>query len=304
MPVPISVSISTTSPSSILQTRDTNSTSQSSVSFGISVRGLSEKSQNGHEIFTLLFNQSKFISSHAKRNTSKSFDYEMWVLSTDLSNGAYANVTFIQCYANSIFPFLHGYECPPDTLKINVKIGNWPFKSSQNFLQVIFDVEKKEDGKGVEGEGEGEGKKEKSGCPTGDTQKFYGPGLTYTSINFMGTILSTRFLPDAIVDGRYRKITFTPLGSYSVVASIPHFWTVSEIDPNYAILLDIDGCSVEKNSISSTLVIAIVVPVLSVVFVLALVFGVFYSIRTKKLKNKKRRVRSTELTHIKKTTLI
>lgn len=187
-----------------------------------------------------------------------------------------------------------------NSIKINVIIKNWPFKSITHRLHVVFDARSAGNTLCSFSQINDANSSVQSFVMSLGTSTLY--LITHILIHEL-LIDETRygqFMNHAIVDGRDRIITFKTNSDYTVTASVPHFWStlgtfnasiflfytililVLEIDPSYGVLLGYgDGeCNNEHNtggeSLPSALVGGVIGGVLLLILLLLVTVFVIY----------------------------
>eukprot|EP00026_Physarum_polycephalum_P003519 Phypoly_transcript_03532.p1 GENE.Phypoly_transcript_03532~~Phypoly_transcript_03532.p1 ORF type:complete len:603 (+),score=53.04 Phypoly_transcript_03532:570-2378(+) len=228
------------------------------VSFSISLRTITEYTSSNTLVSSFDLQSLNFTFNRTLlRGSAKNTQYEY---STLLSNRANLLITFIQFNESGDYSFNNiSTHYPANTLKLNVKISDWPFAQLTNFLNVVFDnfvVSAEKDNTCVE-------------------QQKTSASLIWVQLTLNGIAVYAQFDPSAIVDGRNRSISFTLQTDNSVVATLPHFWDFSELDPLYSVLLSPEsdnGCSSKSsNHTSKKVIIAVVVSIVGTALIIAIV---------------------------------
>jgi hypothetical protein len=280
------VALAETEPSLIIQS--TPASSSSFVSFSVGLRALQEITSEGIVVVNINTSNINFSISHDLPNDT---NYQMWILSSTLQNQAIIDITFIQFLHTSNYSFYNETKTyAPNTMKMNVKITNWPFKAISNFLEVFVDSKAEEQDE----------------CKRDGKSHSSGPTVVWAKNSVNGVSIYTQFDSDSYVDGRKRSISFSPkddLYAGSVAAKIPHFWTYAEMDPTYTILFDLDNpqsfeCDMRiqrKNPIGSEVVIAVVVPIVAIAVVAVIVYTIYRHKRTQKTRKQFSAVRLSSL---------
>eukprot|EP00026_Physarum_polycephalum_P008205 Phypoly_transcript_08284.p1 GENE.Phypoly_transcript_08284~~Phypoly_transcript_08284.p1 ORF type:complete len:424 (+),score=25.25 Phypoly_transcript_08284:152-1423(+) len=239
------------------------------VSFSIFLQNLRELDQYGAEVSSLNVTEIGFSLVHTP--PSNVSNNEMWEFFTTLDSRANLSIIFIQFRDPATEYTFHNKSklYYANTLKMNVRISNWPFKSLSDTLEVIINIM-----------GNGTGAQ----CSNVHSN---GPTLSWTLLSSDGVSLYTQFETDSYIDGRERTITFTSLGQFSIAAQFPHFWTYAELDPNFAVIVDFDtktsACegTTKKNPIRKITIIVVVVSIVTVALII-LVLGSVYTHRRRK----------------------
>eukprot|EP00026_Physarum_polycephalum_P000794 Phypoly_transcript_00795.p1 GENE.Phypoly_transcript_00795~~Phypoly_transcript_00795.p1 ORF type:complete len:1302 (-),score=134.46 Phypoly_transcript_00795:84-3989(-) len=240
------------------------------VSFSASLQFIREVAQNGSEIEKI---SAAGLVFSLVRSLGKGDKNMMWEFFVRLENEATISTSVIFFNDTTEYTFYNKTTTyPANNIKMNVKISNWPFKSILNSLEVIF---------ASEGQSEG-------GNSCSDV-KTNGPTVLWTTISIDGISMYTQFSNDAYVDGRERTILFSQENQYSVAAKLPHFWSYAELDPNFAVILNMNSkenvCGKIKSthSVRKKIVIAVVVPLLGVGLVVLVVLFILRHRRNVKI---------------------
>jgi len=189
-----------------------------------------------------------------------------WTYDTVLDNKANATI-IIQHFPSAIdVSFANStIHLAPDTLKLSIRISNWPFQSGTHSLGVVFDAHDEAN----------------SGQPCNVEQnEDANNSLESIVITINGTSLYGQFFPQAIIDGRIRVVSFRWNQDATVTAIIPHFWQDMEMDPDFSVLLGSkrqDNCSAsaESSDVSTTVYIAVFVS-LGLALLIALAVGIMF----------------------------
>jgi len=198
-----------------------------------------------------------------------------WVCASSLINQAFLVVSV------AYFPQAVSYEfanstlfLPANTMKLNIQISNWPFKSFTNQLQVTFFVN-------FSG-GVNPTTSDANVLVQNSVQTDEQNSLQWSVQNYGKTALFSQFFNKALLDGAIYPVSFQFNGnesSFNVV--IPHFWTNVEIDPSFNVLLDYDSSSTHTNNPHANndnivTIVIIVVPIIAVLVVVLVVFLIMY----------------------------
>jgi len=184
---------------------------------------------------------------------------DKWTFVTILDNQANITITIQHFTTSSSILFANtALALAANTLKLNVKIQNWPFSSSNNSLAVVLE--------------------RPSSSDQIDSSSDVNGNLEWFTVTFNGTSLFGQFFPYAAVDGRTRILPFIlNTSDGSVTALIPHFWQEVELDPNYSVLLESNQpANTEGTPRSKNPTPTILAAVLSTIFGTAVVICVAY----------------------------
>eukprot|EP00026_Physarum_polycephalum_P002084 Phypoly_transcript_02088.p1 GENE.Phypoly_transcript_02088~~Phypoly_transcript_02088.p1 ORF type:complete len:970 (+),score=100.19 Phypoly_transcript_02088:343-2910(+) len=249
------------------------------ISFTIFLRSLHEITENGTEVAfvdaaDLTFSLFKSPTVNGSRN-------QIWNLFSSLPNRAAVNITVIQftdpITSYTFFSKTQTYSA--NTVKMNLKISGWPFRSLSNSLEAV-----------IASAGAGE-----KGNVCSHSR---GPSVLWTTLSINGVSLYTHFTQDANVDGRERSISFVQRDQYSISAKFPHFWTFAELDPNFWVLLDLaDSCTSltkQKHQVRKVVTIAVVVPIIGIALIVGVLFLIYVNIKRARTQKKLRELASFE----------
>eukprot|EP00026_Physarum_polycephalum_P000466 Phypoly_transcript_00467.p1 GENE.Phypoly_transcript_00467~~Phypoly_transcript_00467.p1 ORF type:complete len:1577 (+),score=152.41 Phypoly_transcript_00467:25-4731(+) len=202
--------------------------------------------QSGFSVLSEFPLQGNFTKSDSTTSTTTVFNFV-----TTLSNDAQVNIT-IQ-YFNSATTTIFANKTTSlaaNTLKVNVNVKNWPFRSAQNYLAVILDA--------------ASAQQTTQACNLDSNTNSNG-SLTWYVLTINGVAMYAQFSPDAVLDGRNRIVTFSlDPNTGQVRATIPHFWDEMDLDPTYSVLLGKakDKCTPKHHSnVRTTVYIAVFVTV-------------------------------------------
>jgi len=182
-----------------------------------------------------------------------------WVCSMLLDNEANVSLTIYRLSKSFNFTIANTtYAFPPNVLKVNVKVQNWPFKSINHSLAIVFETQM-------------------ASLPNGFTQNsstYESGSLSWFAMNADSISLFGQFSPEASVDGRKRLVYFSMNSTdFSITAVSPHFWQEFEMDPSYSILVDDNNGN--GGGVSQSVIIGTVVGVVGgmIVIILAVYVG-------------------------------
>eukprot|EP00026_Physarum_polycephalum_P002699 Phypoly_transcript_02707.p1 GENE.Phypoly_transcript_02707~~Phypoly_transcript_02707.p1 ORF type:complete len:863 (+),score=100.25 Phypoly_transcript_02707:263-2590(+) len=241
----------------------TITTPTSSTQFAISLRTLSELDGNGNVLRSISLQNLAMDLVQSTQGANQIYNY-----SKTLENHATLHVIIWQIQETTTLTFAGNTTTfGPNTLKINVKIENWPFLALPNSLAIVLDSNAKN--------------QENGGCVNSHSSDS--GNLLWILVVVGKESLYGQFLDTAIVDDRVRKITYALLPDQTIQATLPHFWSYAEMDPNFNVLLgdsNTGPCKSKKNN-NKLLALYIVVPVVAVALVV-IAFLVFApTIRTR-----------------------
>lgn len=184
--------------------------------FSVSIQSISEINPNGEIIRSYSISNLNFSVEQTTNGTNK-----VYVYGAVLENGASVNVTIWQLNEDTIFEFANTSTLyHENTIKVGIRVENWPFLSLANRLQILMDSDAASEG----------------ACIRNQLDES---GNTRWVVIMVGDVaLYGQFLDKAVVDGRIRNITYNWNSDGSAVGAIlPHFWDFADMDPNYSVLL-------------------------------------------------------------------
>eukprot|EP00026_Physarum_polycephalum_P017057 Phypoly_transcript_18142.p1 GENE.Phypoly_transcript_18142~~Phypoly_transcript_18142.p1 ORF type:complete len:244 (+),score=22.77 Phypoly_transcript_18142:89-733(+) len=154
-------------------------------------------------------------------------------------------------------------EYQANSFKLAVQLQNWPFRGIRNKLAIVMNTSQNN----------------QEQCSAVKSNQDETKSLKWYTINVKGVTLYGQFLNRAIVDGLFRTVTFHLNSDNSVTATFPHFWTNLVMDPSFSVLLGAEDSRCHKKT-NTKLLIAIIVPVVSVLLIALLVVLLYPKIKS------------------------
>eukprot|EP00026_Physarum_polycephalum_P003458 Phypoly_transcript_03470.p1 GENE.Phypoly_transcript_03470~~Phypoly_transcript_03470.p1 ORF type:complete len:773 (+),score=103.59 Phypoly_transcript_03470:29-2320(+) len=256
-PVPIKPIIDPDAPSTSLDPSTKNSTTSS---FVIAISRIEEHDQNGKVVQSV---DVDTLDLHlVSTNTGTGNQY---VYSTTLSNGALLKV-LIFTYKKATTVEFAGQKTTidPNAIKFNLGLALWPFKSDSN--TVNYFIHSNSTAGAIVGGGS---------CNVQKSEDADG-NLLWFSVAYNGLSLYGKFLPNALVDDTPKPFAQKWVGDGSVMLSLPFFWQEAWIDPDFSVLLDVDGkSSCKKKKVRVDIIVGVCVGVIGAAILIALAFYVW-----------------------------
>jgi len=195
------------------------SISSTEVIYTIGVVNIQEWDTYSHVVSFFDFTNWSFNPSNP------SSQYSTWSAQTTLENAAevmviiyyFHNMTSVQFANKTSMIAAH-------TMKLEIQVQNWPFKSLSNSLVILL-----------------------SSRQNGSSQIYDPTKISQTKIdsngnlnwfiaNTNGSEIYGQFESAAVVDGRVRSISYKLNENGSVLVTTPHFWYSLDVDPSYSVL--------------------------------------------------------------------
>lgn len=121
---------------------------------------------------------------------------------------------------------------PANSFKMALFISDWPFRSSQNSMRVVFS---NTGAGGSDGACSSNGYNDQNGS------------LQWVQLIVNGVSMFSQLLGYALVDGTKRYVEFGLYETSYISASIPFFWYNVSLDPTFGFLLDSsNGCGIQS----------------------------------------------------------
>jgi len=195
-------------------------------------------------------------------------EVEMWTYSITLANQAEISFTFMLVNNATTVEFLdESINLIPNTLKSTVYIGNWPFQTIANQLQIVTNVAAPQ---------------QESHCSRYSATSDASGNVRWFQFSVNGNAVVGKFLDTVLIDGSSRPLQVTTLQDNHIAFSISHFWSYAVLDPDYSVILDPDTNSCGGGShVSRTTVIAVTVPIV-VCAVLIVVVGLVWQFNVRR----------------------
>jgi len=254
--VPINVSASTSTPSLTI-------TPIAQTSFQVVIKSIEERNVTNLAVSKISFNASEFITYQNLSTNVTSWTY----------NTYYGPATIIVLFQHFLRPTAVSFAnstttMATDTIKLTIKVLNWPFQSAENSLVFLLGIQ--DELANVAG--------------LKDCQFNAGGGLQWLTLTSGDVALYAQFNDKVVVDGTIGYTSFNLNNDGTISVHVPHFLREMELDPDLSVLItnDRENDKTPSNRHSSGLTrntyIIIFVPVAFVVLVLA-VFFVRYPVR-------------------------
>eukprot|EP01111_Echinosteliopsis_oligospora_P013674 TRINITY_DN4962_c0_g1_i1.p1 TRINITY_DN4962_c0_g1~~TRINITY_DN4962_c0_g1_i1.p1 ORF type:complete len:1017 (+),score=227.48 TRINITY_DN4962_c0_g1_i1:60-3110(+) len=289
----------------------------SSPSFSIDLSQISERDSSGSVLFTQ--DLSDFAHTFQQTESLQTTEYDYAEFSQNISNRATIIFKIWQIKERAVnFTIANtSVVAQAGTLKMNVRVNNWPFFSIKNTLYLDFRSSAFVPASSSETEEE-----DSCGNPIPkksleiQSQADHQGALQWVQTSISGYSMYASFVNQVEIDGRRRVINWTNNNTAGTVSAIlPHFWDFAEVDPNYSVLLNVHedptSSSSEKNcgtttspplaalddhvspphSTNKTTLIIIVVVVGGVAVVAAIVGAILFTVKKRKVRKSLRSVR-------------
>jgi len=201
-------------------------------------------------------------------------DFQSWQYTSPIFLGSSQLIVQIYLF-NSLSTVGFGnlnFSYSADSLKYALQILNWPFKSAQNRLVIVFPSPN-------------ENNAEQNGCDSASSASQYEAGnFLYYQINLKSFSLLMKFINFAILDNHQKYVDFN-LTNNAIQIIIPHFFQTALLDPDYSMLLAISGS--DDNPCSSSNGNQWLIPVVSVMVVVFLASAVLVYFYVKRKRSSK-----------------
>eukprot|EP00026_Physarum_polycephalum_P000586 Phypoly_transcript_00587.p1 GENE.Phypoly_transcript_00587~~Phypoly_transcript_00587.p1 ORF type:complete len:1459 (+),score=169.69 Phypoly_transcript_00587:333-4379(+) len=169
-------------------------------------------------------------------------------------NSALLQISLVAFAKASVYPFAgRNISVPDNSVKYSIAVQNWPFLNIRNRLQIVIQTD------GLSSN--------LNPCKNTETSTDGSQNVQWFKLDVDGVSLYATFVEETVADGRPGKASFE-LNQSDILLSVPSFWTQTEIDPVYSVLVDPNansdhGCaqfsSFHKNSKTSKKIIGAVV---------------------------------------------
>lgn len=180
-----------------------------------------------------------------------------------------------------------------NALKFSVGVTVWPFQALQNKLIIVTKAE---------------AIIPQTACnvPPEPTLKPVNDSLVWTSSEYLGVTLFGRFLQNALLDGEPApsKTTYDTLaGEYLI--TLPHFWDVAIVDPDFSILMNPEkppstgstittGCNLVQESPGNNFATPVIATLVAVFGAAGLIMGFLLLRRRRQNKRTLKRLRGNK----------
>lgn len=111
-----------------------------------------------------------------------------------------------------------------NTLKLNVRVHDWPFYTISNNLAIVLDSNNQESSVCVNDEKDESGSLRWVMVNTDNISLYLYLKLCLFSFLFFLMFIYGQYLPQAMIDNRVRIVNYTLNSDKTITATLPHFW--------------------------------------------------------------------------------